>query len=53
MIDVRRGSEPQLSAVLPAGKHHGEVVLSRHQQLPLLLLTQLRNTPDQVRDVLS
>ena len=53
MIDVGRGPEPQLGAVLPTREHHREVIFPRHQELPLLLLTQLRDTPDQVRDVLS
>ena len=53
MIDVGRRPEPQLGAVLPTREHHREVVFPRHQELPLLLLTQLRDTPDQISDVLS
>ena len=53
MIDVGRRPEPQLGAVLPTREHHREVVFPRHQELPLLLFTQLRDTPDQVSDVLS
>ena len=53
MVDVGRGAEPQLRAVLPAREHHGEVVLAGDQQLPLLLLAQLRDAADQVGDVLA
>ena len=53
MVDVSRSSEPQLGTVLAAGEHHGEVVFPRYKELSLLLLTQLRDTSNEVCDVLS
>ncbi len=41
VIDVCRGAEPQLRAVLAAAEHDGEVVLAGHQQQLLLLLGKL------------
>ncbi len=41
VVDVCGGAEPQLSAVLAAAEHDGEVVLAGHQQQLLLLLREL------------
>ena len=53
VVDVCRGAQPELSTVLATTEHDWEVILPRHQQLSLLLLTQLSNAANQISYVVS
>ena len=53
MVNVGRGPQPQLCTVLPTGVHDGEVILSRHQQGPLLFHGQLGDAADQEVDLVA
>ena len=50
VIDVGRRSEPQLGAIFAARIHHGEVVLARDQQVPLLLFGHFSDAANQIVD---